>query len=340
MADLLRPSECGLYCEAGDFYIDPWKPVDRAVITHAHSDHASPGSARYLCSEQCVPLARLRLGEEAAIDALPYGQTIRVNEVDLTLYPAGHVLGSAQVCVEHGGERWVVSGDYKLAPDPTCQPFELVTCDVFISEATFGLPIYHWPRPQAVFEEIHQWWRDNQREGRTSVLYAYTLGKCQRILAGLDQSAGPIFVHGSMLRYIEAYRSCGVELPEVRHAVAEEVRKLKGQAIVILPPATTNDLYLRKLGPVSQAAVSGWMRVRGRRRWRSLDRGFILSDHADWDHLHQAIRQTGAARVGITHGYVSAMARYLSEQGMETFIVPTRYTGEAETEQPEGVPEA
>ena len=332
MADLLRATADGLYCEAGGFHIDPWRPVDRAVITHAHSDHASPGSSRYLCAQPGAQLARHRLGSEATIETLAYGQPASLGDVTLTFHPAGHVLGSAQVLIQSDSERWVFSGDYKLAPDPTCQPFEPVQCDVFITEATFALPIYRWSDPQLAIDEIHQWWRANQDDNRTSVLYAYSLGKSQRLLALLDASIGPIYVHGALLPYIEAYRAAGVALPEVKRAIAADVKKENGRALVVAPPMTTNDFFLRKLGPISQAQASGWMRVRGRRRWQSFDRGFVISDHADWPGLLGTIEATGASRIGVTHGFTAPLARYLQENGRESFVLPTRYTGEQETE--------
>ena len=326
---MLTITPSGLYCAAGDFTIDPWQPVERAVITHAHSDHARPGSARYLTTPEGAGVLRVRLGGEASIRALPYGETLRLNDVTVSLHPAGHLLGSAQVRVERGGEVWVVSGDYKLEPDATCAPFTPVPCHTFITESTFGLPIYRW-RPQSeVFAQIDAWWRANQAAGRTSVLYAYALGKAQRVLAGLDASSGPILVHGAVLRFLEPYAAAGIALPPALYADTDAARAQRGRALVVAPPDAGGMAgWLRKFGETSEAFASGWMQVRGPRRRRAVDRGFVLSDHADWDGLLAAVRATGATRVGVTHGYSAVLARYLSEQGYDAGVIPTRWEGD------------
>lgn len=331
---LLQTTERGLYCAAGDFYIDPWQPVTRAVITHAHSDHARPGSQRYLTTTSGAAILRLRVGPVPRIVAQPFGKAIDVNGVRVSLHPAGHLLGSAQVRVEHRGEVWVVSGDYKTEPDVTCEAFELVKCHTFITESTFGLPIYRW-RPQAqIFGEINQWWRQNQEQGRTSILFGYALGKAQRMLAGVDEAIGPILIHGAVARFVHAYRRAGIMQPPTLYADSENSRLHRGQALVVAPPsAAGSEGWLRKFGPTSLAFASGWMQIRGTRRRRAVDRGFVLSDHADWDGLLSTIKATGAQRIGVTHGYTSALVRYLTEQGMDAFILPTRYEGEATGDQ-------
>jgi putative mRNA 3-end processing factor len=330
--DLLHVTERGLCCRAGDFYIDPWRPVERAVVTHAHADHAAWGCEHYLTSSPGEGVLRQRVGAEARIQSLPYGEPIEINGVRVSLHPAGHILGSAQIRVEHAGRVWVVSGDYKTDADPTCDTFEPVRCDVFITEATFGLPIFTW-RPQAeVFGRINDWWRANQQAGRTSVLLAYALGKSQRVLAGVDPTIGPIFLHGAQRRFDEPYRAAGIELPASEHATAAAVKAAEGQALVLAPPSAAGSPWLRKLGPSSSAMVSGWMRIRGTRRRRSLDRGFVLSDHADFGQLMHTIEATGAERIGVTHGYTQPLARYLTETGREAFVLPTRYTGESDDE--------
>jgi putative mRNA 3-end processing factor len=325
---LLQVTERGLYCAAGDFYIDPWQPVTRAVITHAHADHARTGSQRYLTSPTGAPLLRLRLGAGAQIVSQPFGKPLHLNGVRLSLHPAGHLLGSAQIRVEHRGEVWVVSGDYKTEVDATCEPFELVSCHTFITESTFGLPIFRW-RPQAqIFTEINQWWRQNQAQGRTSILFGYALGKAQRLLAGVDATLGPILIHGAVHRFVHAYRRAGVDQPVTLYADNEAARH-RGQALVIAPPSAAGSAgWLQKFGPSSLAFASGWMQIRGTRRRRAVDRGFVLSDHADWDGLLATIQATGAQRIGVTHGYTNALVRYLSEQGMDAFIMPTRFEGE------------
>lgn len=334
MADeLVSATPRGLYCQAGDFYIDPWQSVERAVITHAHADHARAGSAAYLCAAPGRELLVGRIGSPERITGLPYGETLAVNGVNLSLHPAGHVLGSAQVRVEFRGEVCVVSGDYKAAPDPTCESFEPVRCNTFITESTFGLPIYRWPEEAEVWPQVARWWRENQAQGRTSVIFAYALGKAQRVLAGLDPSIGPIVVHGAVHRVTETYRAGGVALPPTVYLGDEADGKsaaaaMRGKAMVIAPPATLGTPWLRRFGPASTAMASGWMRVRGRRRHRSLDRGFVISDHADWPALLKAIVDTGATRVGITHGYASQLARYLRERNVDAYTLSTRYEGE------------
>lgn len=300
MADaLLQVTEHGLYCAAGDFYIDPWLPVTRAIITHAHSDHARPGSQRYLTTPTGAAMLRMRVDYNARIVAQPFGEPLNVNGVRVSLHPAGHMLGSAQVRVEHQGKVWVVSGDYKTEPDITCEPFELVPCHTFISESTFGLPIYRW-RPQTeIFNEINQWWRQNQAQGRTSILFGYSLGKAQRLLSGVNETIGPILTHGAVQRFVHAYRRAGIAQPDTVYADSEAARRHRGQALVIAPPSAAGSAgWLRKFGPTSLAFASGWMQIRGARRRRAVDRGFVLSDHADWDGLLSTIHATGAGRTG------------------------------------------
>lgn len=338
MGELLRVDGRGLWCEAGGFHIDPWGRVPLAVVTHAHGDHARPGMGAYVCAAPGAGLLRRRVGSDAPaeIRAVPYGERVRMGGVTLSLHPAGHVLGSAQVRVERGDEVWVVSGDYKREADPTCAPFEVVACDVFVTEATFGLPIYRWRPQREVYAQINAWWRANAERGRTSVVYAYALGKAQRVLAGLDESIGPIGVHGAVERMNAAYEACGIRLPPRVRAVEEGVKEVKGRGIVIAPPSAAGTPWLRRLtGPdgVATAMASGWMRVRGARRWRSVDRGFVLSDHADWDGLLRTIEATGARKIGVTHGFTGPLVRWLREHGRDAFVVPTRYEGEEEAKE-------
>lgn len=331
---LLQMTDAGLYCAAGDFYIDPWQPVGRAVVTHAHADHAYGGSNHYLAAAPGERVLRLRLGEEASITALPYGEAVTVNGVRLSLHPAGHILGSAQVRVEAGGEVWVVSGDYKTGFDRTCAPFELVRCHTFISEATFGLPIYRWPAQEEVFGEINAWWRRNAAEGRASVLFAYALGKAQRVLAGIDPAIGPLYVHGAVHAMNTAYAASGVALPPSEYvqeyAARTGSRSDWAQALVVAPPSAQGTPWLRRLGDISTAFASGWMRVRGQRRRRSVDRGFVLSDHVDWPSLLEVIAATGAERVLVTHGSVAPVVRWLREHGTDAYGLDTHFGGEGE----------
>jgi putative mRNA 3-end processing factor len=329
---LITATDAGLFCAAGRFHIDPWKPMDRAVITHGHSDHARWGSKHYLCAAGGEDILRTRLGADISVQPVPYGELMELNGVKISLHPAGHLLGSAQVRVEHQGEVWVISGDYKTQADTTCAPFEPVKCDVFITESTFGLPIYRWKPQQAVFDEINHWWRENQAADRTSIIYAYALGKAQRVLSGLDPSVGPILLHGAVSRLTEVYERAGVKLPPWSHATPELAKQTRGNAMVIAPPSAQGTPWLRKFGEQSSAATSGWMQVRGNRRRGNVDRGFVLSDHADWDGLLGAIRATGAKRIGVTHGSVEPLARYLNENGWRTSIYPTHFSNRGEEE--------
>lgn len=313
---LLRVDADGLWCEAGGFHIDPWGAVPKALITHAHSDHARPGSTNYLCSSACEPVLRRQLGSEVAIDTLPYGASRQVGDVAVSFHPAGHILGSAQIRVERHGEIWVISGDYKLAPDFTCAHFEPVRCHTFVTESTFGLPIYRWSGAHDVMRSIGEWWRANQARGKCSVLFAGPLGKAQRILAELDSSIGPVFCHGAVENMNNVYRASGIRLPDTQYAGREWNR-----ALVVGPPSARNSGWMKRFGSNSTALASGWMRIRGKRRHRSIDRGFILSDHADWPALQTAIAETGAERVIVTHGYREPLARWLQERGRESYAL-------------------
>jgi putative mRNA 3-end processing factor len=332
--ELIVQTERGPYCPLADVHVDPWAPVRCAIVTHAHSDHATRGCAEYIATPETCRLLQLRLGPAIATRPLPYLQQLDLADARLTLHPAGHVLGSAQVRLEPvgGGPVWVVTGDYKTDPDPTCAPFESVGCDVLLTESTFALPIYRWPAQEQVFVEINDWWRSNQAEGRTTMLLTYSLGKAQRVLAGLDPSIGPIAAHGAVLGPTEVYRSFDINLPPLTYANADSAAGLKGKACIIATPASTATNWPKRFagpGGIRMAFVSGWMRVRGRRRWQSADRGFVLSDHADWSGLLDAIDATGARRVGVTHGYAAQLARYLRDaRSLDTFVMPTRYRGE------------
>ncbi len=330
-APLLVPTDDGLYCPAGDFHVDPWRPVRRAVVTHGHADHCRPGCDRYLVAAAGGPVYRARLGPDADLQLVAYGEPVTVNGVRVSLHPAGHVLGSAQVRLEHGGEVWVVSGDFKTDPDPTCAAFEPVRCHVFITESTFCLPIYRWPVPAGVFADVNAWWRANAEAGKASLLYGYALGKAQRLLAGVDPSIGPIYLHGSVDKLTAAYREAGVALPPTRYAEAVRGFDWSG-ALVVAPPSAHQTPWTRKFGTVSTGFASGWMTIRGTRRRRAVDRGFVLSDHADWPGLLSAIAATGAERVGVTHGYTAVLVRWLRERGVDAWVVPTRYEGEAAEE--------
>jgi putative mRNA 3-end processing factor len=322
---IARPE--GLYCPPGDFYIDPWRPVARAIITHAHADHARSGHGHYLAAAPGIGVLRARLGD-ITVQALDYGRALDINGVRVSLHPAGHVLGSAQVRLEHRGQVWVASGDYKLEADSTCAAFEPVRCDVFITESTFGLPIYRWEPAQTVFDDINAWWRHNAAQRRASVMFCYAFGKAQRILAALDPSIGPVFCHGAVQPLNQAYRAAGVALPSTRGVLEAADKRVFETAMVVAPPSAQGSPWLKRLGDYSDAFASGWMRLRGARRRRGLDRGFILSDHADWPGLQSAIGATEAQRIIVTHGQVQPMVRWLQEQGLDAGAFQTEYGDE------------
>lgn len=330
---ILERTDDGLYCEAGDFFVDPWRPVDIAVVTHAHADHARWGCGHYVTSERGASVLRQRVAADASIQGVPYGERLVRHGVSLSFHPAGHLLGSAQVRIEYRGQVWVVSGDYKTVPDPTCLPFEPVPCHTFVTECTFGLPIYRWPSQEQIFQDINEWWRGNVEAGRTSLLLAYALGKAQRALNGLDAGIGPILVHGAVNRFLPVYRDAGIALPDTQYASFGAARQHRGKAMVVAPPSAAGTPWIRKFGTVSAGFASGWMRIRGARRRRAVDRGFILSDHCDWPGLLQAIDATGAENILLTHGQVRAMKRWLTEQGRQADIVETGYRGYADEDE-------
>ena len=327
--DLLTETDNGLYCPEGNFYVDPWRAVDSAVITHAHADHARWGSKKYLAADTSSHVLRIRMGEKAKIDWQPLGSPIKVGGVNVTFHPAGHILGSAQVCIEKDGQRIVVSGDYKRQPDATCHPFEPVRCDTFITESTFGLPIYRWPDSTTVFDGINTWWRENQAAGKASLLLAYSLGKAQRLLSGIDDSIGPIYTHGAVEKLNAGYRASKVAIPDTTYVGDVDAKAIDwSQALIVAPPAAAGTSWARRFGKLSIAMASGWMQIRGTRRRRAMDRGFILSDHVDWADLMQTIDETEAENVWVTHGYSSIVVRHLREKGLNAKVVQTEFTGE------------
>ena len=325
---LLRRTEAGLFCEAGGFYIDPWKPVERAVITHAHSDHARWGMGSYLCSAEGEAVLRARVGYDSKIQGLEYGEILNVDGIEISLHPAGHILGSAQILVEYRGERIVVSGDYKTDPDPTTTAFEPVPCHAFVTESTFGLPIYRWPKDEDVRRDINGWWAANAAAGRSSLLMGYALGKAQRALAGLDPGNGPIVVHGAVHKLTELYRQQGVILPPTTRVSDHPNDFDYSGALIVAPPSAAGTTWLRRFGNVSTAFLSGWMAIRGARRRRAVDRGFVMSDHVDWPSLLATIDAVGAERVWVTHGYTAVVCRYLTEKGLDARPLPTYWEGE------------
>jgi len=334
---VLRPE--GMYCPPGDFFIDPWRPVERAVITHAHSDHARSGHRHYLAAAPSAPVLKARLGG-ISLDTLAYGEAVTMNGVTVSLHPAGHVLGSAQVRIAHRGRVWVASGDYKAGPgfaaeDATCEAFEPLRCDTFISESTFGLPVYRWKPQAAIAADINAWWAANAAAGRASVLMAYSFGKAQRILAMIDAGIGPIVCHGATENLNAAYRAGGVALPATRMVSDGLDRADLKRALVLAPPSVQGSTWLKRFGDYADAFASGWMQLRGARRRNAVDRGFVLSDHADWPGLMRAIAATGAARVIVTHGQVPVMVRWLRAQGLQAQAFETEFAGETGAEAPD-----
>lgn len=325
---LLQFTDRGIFCARAGVYLDPWKPVERAIISHGHSDHAYSGHQHYLCTTDALPVIRHRLYLTDNIQGLPYGEVLAINGVDFSFHPAGHIPGSAQIRVAYKGEVWVFSGDYKLQHDGISAPFEPVRCHVFITESTFGLPVYKWKPQEEVFYEINEWWRKNRDEGKTSVISGYTLGKSQRILQNVDPSIGKIFTHGAVETINNIMRAQGIPLPAAPRVTNETPKEdLKG-ALIISPPSAVGSPWVRRFLPYSLGVASGWMKLRGTRRRRGADRGFALSDHADWNELNTAIRETGAEKVFVTHGYSEIFAHWLNELGFEAHDVKTRYEGE------------
>lgn len=324
---LLEFNDNGIYCHAGRFYIDPWKPVDDAVITHAHADHARWGSKRYLAHHLSKEILYYRLGD-IVLQTVDYNEPLLKNGVKISLHPAGHVIGSAQIRVEYKGEIWVVSGDYKLEDDGVCAPFEPVKCHSFISECTFGMPVYRWKPQQEIYDAINQWWRQNAAEGKTSVIMGYSLGKAQRILRHLDPSIGQLFAHGVIQNTQEALARDGISLLHTERVTPEIARDRYPGSMILAPPSAAGTPWMKKFLPYSFGYCSGWMSIRGAKRRRAADRGFVLSDHADWNGLITAIAATECESVYLTHGYTASFSRYLAEQGYDAHEAHTLYGGD------------
>jgi putative mRNA 3-end processing factor len=326
---LIEFTDCGLFCRAGDFYIDPWKPVNKAVITHAHSDHARWGSNFYLCHHLSKPIIQLRLGA-TNVQSIDWNETIYINGVRVTLHPAGHIVGSSQVRVEYNGEVWVISGDYKTENDGISGEFEPVVCHTFITESTFGLPIYKWKKQSEIFSNIQNWIRNNQTRGITSVLIAYSLGKAQRLLPCISEVTDTILLHGAVYNTHLAIENAGIKLPKVMRVTPETPKELLKGNVVIAPSGAEGSPWIRKFSPYEIGICSGWMQVRGNVRRKNADAGFVLSDHADWDGLLESVKATEAEKVYVTHGFKSAFSRYLNENGISAAEIKTEYGDEEE----------
>jgi putative mRNA 3-end processing factor len=326
---MLAETSVGLYCEAGDFHIDPWGAAPRALITHAHGDHARVGSSAYLCAEACAPLLARRFGPDVRLESVPCGRRLTLGRTAVSFHPAGHVLGASQIRIEGPGGVWVVSGDYKRAADPTCDPFEPVRCDVFVTESTFALPIYQWDPTPVIMRDLVEWWQGNRERGLTSIVFCYTIGKAQRLLAELSALTDtPVLVHGMLAPMIEIYRAAGVRMARTEVLVERPRGASLAGELVLAPPSARGSPWMRRLGEISDALASGLMRVRGVRRQRAYDRGFVLSDHADWPALLATIADTGAGRVLATHGHAAPLARYLRERGLDAGVIRTAWEDE------------
>ena len=317
---LIRFTDKGLYVQRADVYIDPHKRVNRALVTHGHADHARWGNKHYLCTDSAKPVIRHRLGKKLKIESIAYGKVVKINGVKFSFHPAGHITGSAQIRVEYKGEVWVVSGDYKIEDDGLAEKFESVKCDTFVTEATFALPIYKWTPQEEIFEDINDWWRQNKTEGITSLLTGYSLGKAQRLIQGLDPSIGKIFTHKAVEDTNAIFRKQGIKLHDTIKIAAHQTKKMYTGNIVICPPGAVGNAWATKLGEKSVASASGWMAIRNGRKRRSCDRGFVLSDHADWEGLVYAVKETEANRVFVTHGAAGScaiFAKWLCDQGLD-----------------------
>jgi putative mRNA 3-end processing factor len=324
---LLVHTGLGLYCPKADVYLDPWKPVKKAILSHGHADHARWGSASYLCTPTAAPVIKYRLGD-INLETLPFGEEKLINGVSFSFHPAGHILGSAQIKVSYKGEIVVFSGDYKTANDGFSEAFEPVKCHTFITESTFGLPVYHWQDQKWVFNEMEEWCKNNRNNHHLSILYGYSLGKAQRILQGLPESVGPIFTHSTIEAVLNVMRNQGVSLKNTIPVNEHLTRADLLNGVIIAPPAVQNSNWLKKFEPIRNGVVSGWMALRGARRRRNADKGFVLSDHADWEGLNEAISLTGAENVFVTHGYTDILSKWLIDKGLNAQPLETNFEGD------------
>jgi len=328
MADVLTFTDRGIYCPAGDFYIDPWLPVPRALITHGHADHARDDMGQYLATRSAAPVMQHRLGADAKIDTIAYGETRQIGGASVSFHPAGHVPGSAQIRIAVKGQVWVASGDYKTVDDGLSEPFVPVKCHAFITESTFGMPIFKWTPQDILATQLNDWWAANAAVGRASILGAYALGKAQRLMRTVDASIGPILTGTAIENTNAVLRAQGITLPDTTQITADVSDKTHPGALIIATPNSQTQGWMRRFPNAATAFASGWMAMRGVRRRRGTDRGFIVSDHADWAGLNDAIKATGAEKIFVTHGYTSQFQRYLSEQGYDAHVVSTDYAGD------------
>jgi putative mRNA 3-end processing factor len=323
---LLAFNQNGIYCAKADVYLDPWRKVDKAIISHGHADHSRWGNKKYITHHDNIPIMKHRLGE---IDVMgkAYGESFTINNVKFSLHPAGHVIGSSQIRVEHQGEVWVFTGDYKDEDDGVCIPYVPVKCHTFITECTFGLPAFKWTPQAEVMAEINDWWQSNKADGRTSVLFGYSLGKAQRLLKHLDTNIGDIYTHGAIENMTNVLRA-RVDFPETKLITRETTKKELNGNLVLAPPSAHGGTWIQKMVPYVTASASGWMTFRGARRRRAIDKGFVMSDHCDWDGLLSSIKATECEKVICTHGYTDIFSRYLREIGYDARTEATQYENE------------
>lgn len=326
---LIDLNKNGIYCAEADMYIDPWRKVDKALITHGHSDHARYGHKSYLCVESSVPILKHRLGSKINISGIAFNETLMVNGVKISFHPAGHIIGSAQIRLEGKGEVWVITGDYKIQDDGISEPFEPIKCSHFITESTFGIPVYKWKAQSEVIGEINQWWQDNKEENKTSIITAYSLGKAQRILHNINHQIGDVYCHGAIAKMNDAIISSGISLPKTKLIAEKTQAKEFYGSLILAPPSALGSPWMKRFKQVSVGIASGWMMLRGARRRRGADRGFVLSDHCDWDGLNDAIKATGAENIYPTHGYTQIFSRWLREQGYNANPLETEFEGES-----------
>ncbi len=326
MTKLITFTKKGIYCEQAAIYIDPTRKVERAIITHGHADHARPGHQSYLCHHLCAPVLKLRLGKNINIQSVEYGEKLMINGVAISLHPAGHIVGSAQVRLEYKGEIWVVTGDYKTEDDGLSGAYEVVKCNHLITECTFGLPIYRWQPQQEIFKQINKWWRENREMGITSILFGYSLGKSQRLIQGLDQEIGNIFTHNTIENVNATLREAGVNInPTTRITSVSDKKQLQG-GMLITPPSGIDAKLLRRIQPYQIAMASGWMTTKNTRRGRMVDRGFVLSDHVDWTGINEVVNATETEYVVATHGFTDPLVKWLKEKGLQVAANSTNFS--------------
>jgi len=324
--DFITITPKGLYCPLADVYIDPWSAVEKSLNTHAHRDHISFGCGSYLCSNESLGVMKLRVGKEQNVQGINYGEKIKIGDITFSFYPAGHIIGSSQILLEYNNKRLVITGDYKLDFDKSCTAFEPIKCDILITECTFGMPIFNWPSPEDESLKVLNWWKKNQEKQTTSIIYAYPLGKSQRILAMLNKTNELIHVHQSLIPYIQEYEKLGVKFPTYESINEEKIDAVKGKGLIIAPMMFQESKLSRKLSPVSEAHASGWVQVRGLKKRRCIDQGFIISDHVDWKSLLKTIKSSEAEKIIFTHGFSEISSRYTKEVlGLDSNIIDTKF---------------